>query len=229
MYEDAVGFITHAYLMPRAKDDHDVVVAQTRALQKRLGGRIQQASFDPGFHSPDNQRALAKIIPHLCLPMQGVHQAAQQEAQANPHVSPVAATASRHRVRHQGPAGRQRIGAVQGPLGTWIPPLFSIGCARSQSLHAGQDSVGGPQCPVPRGPIPAKEIHRLSSSYGLVPTPPHPVLANRHAGAFHLACLCLQYSVSGTLHRASRERYGARSANLRRAPWVHPGLPSLAH
>jgi len=82
VYEDAVGFITHAYLMPRQKDDHDVVVDQTRAVQERLGGRIQQASFDRGFHSPENQRDLAEIIAHPCLPKPGANQAAEQKQQA---------------------------------------------------------------------------------------------------------------------------------------------------
>lgn len=82
MYEDGAGFITHAYLMPRTKDDREVVVEQTRSVQKRLGGRIQRASFDRGFHSPENQRDLAKIIAHPCLPMPGTNQAAEQEQQA---------------------------------------------------------------------------------------------------------------------------------------------------
>jgi IS5 family transposase len=82
VYEDAAGFITHAYLMPRQKDDRDVVVQQTRALQERLGGRIQRASFDRGFHSPENQSLLAEIIPHPCLPKPGANQAAEQEQQA---------------------------------------------------------------------------------------------------------------------------------------------------
>ena len=82
VYEDAAGFITHAYLMPRERDDREVVVEQTRRVQKRLGGRIQQASFDRGFHSPENQRDLAEIIAHPCLPMPGVNQAEQQESQA---------------------------------------------------------------------------------------------------------------------------------------------------
>ena len=108
VYEDAVGFITHAYLMPRAQDDHDVVVAQTRALQKRLGGRIRQASFDRGFHSPDNQRDLAKIIPHLCLPMPGVNQAAQQQAQA---------TLTFHQSRQRHPGIESAINALQAGNG----------------------------------------------------------------------------------------------------------------
>jgi hypothetical protein len=108
VYEDAIGFITHAYLMPRDKDDHDVVVTQMRALQQRLGGRIQQASFDRGFHSPDNQGALAKIIPHLCLPMPGVNQAAQQQAQA---------TLTFHRSRQRHPGIESAINALQAGNG----------------------------------------------------------------------------------------------------------------
>jgi hypothetical protein len=82
VYEDGAGFVTHAYLLPRDLDDHDVVVKQTRVLQERLGERIRRASFDRGFHSPANQRDLAEIIPHLCLPMPGAKQAAQQEQEA---------------------------------------------------------------------------------------------------------------------------------------------------
>jgi hypothetical protein len=82
VYEDGAGFVTHAYLMPRAADDRSVVVPQTRALQKRLGGRIRRASFDRGFHSPDNQQQLAEIVTHPCVPMPGANQAKQQEAEA---------------------------------------------------------------------------------------------------------------------------------------------------
>jgi len=82
VYEDGAGFITHVYLMPRDADDRSVVVPQTRILQKRLGGRIQRASFDRGFHSPENQRELAKIVAHPCLPMPGANQAQEQNAQA---------------------------------------------------------------------------------------------------------------------------------------------------
>jgi hypothetical protein len=82
VYEDGAGFITHCHLLPRDGDDRGVVVEQTRKLQKRLGGRITRASFDRGFHSPENQRDLAEIIPHACLPMPGISQAAQQEKEA---------------------------------------------------------------------------------------------------------------------------------------------------
>lgn len=82
IYEDGAGFIAQAYLMPRDADDRDVVIEQTRNLQERFNGGIQRASFDRGFHSPENQRQLALLIPHPCLPKPGVRQAAAQQAQA---------------------------------------------------------------------------------------------------------------------------------------------------
>ena len=83
IYEDGAGFITHYHVLPRDKSDRDVVVQQTRKAQKRHQGRIRRASFDRGFHSPENQKELAKIIQHPCLPMSGAHQAAQQEKTAS--------------------------------------------------------------------------------------------------------------------------------------------------
>jgi transposase, IS5 family len=83
LYEDGAGFITHYYILPRDQSDRDVVVQQTREAQRRHRGRIRRASFDRGFHSPENQEKLAKIIEHPCLPMPGVHQAAQQESTAS--------------------------------------------------------------------------------------------------------------------------------------------------
>jgi hypothetical protein len=83
IYEDGAGFITHYYILPRDQSDRDVVVPQTRQAQQRHQGRIRRASFDRGFHSPENQEKLAKIIEHPCLPMCGAHQAAQQERTAS--------------------------------------------------------------------------------------------------------------------------------------------------
>ena len=83
VYEDGAGFITHYYILPRDQSDRDVVVQQTRKAQRRHQGRIRRASFDRGFHSPDNQEKLAQIIEHPCLPACGVHQAAQQEKTAS--------------------------------------------------------------------------------------------------------------------------------------------------
>jgi transposase, IS5 family len=83
MFEDGAGFLTHHDLLPRDKSDRDVVVRQTRKAQKRHQGRIRRASFDRGFHSPENQEKLAAIIEHPCLPMPGAKQAAQQEKTAS--------------------------------------------------------------------------------------------------------------------------------------------------
>ena len=83
VYEDGVGFITHHHLMARTAQDGDVVVQQTRIVQERLGGRIQQASFDRGFHTPQNQKELARILPHPCLPKPGARQAKQQKDEAS--------------------------------------------------------------------------------------------------------------------------------------------------
>lgn len=82
VYEDAAGFLVHHHVLPRGATDASVVVEQTRIVQERLGGRIEEASFDRGFHSPENQVELAKIIAHPCLPKPGAKQAAAQAASA---------------------------------------------------------------------------------------------------------------------------------------------------
>jgi IS5 family transposase len=108
IYEDGAGFITHAYLMPRDADDRDVVIKQTRKLQKRLGGRIRRASFDRGFHSPENQEQLREIIAHPCLPMPGSRQAAQQDEEA---------TLDFHQARQSHSGVESAIGALQAGNG----------------------------------------------------------------------------------------------------------------
>ena len=83
VFEDGAGFITHHHLLPRDKGDRDVVVEQTRMAQKRHRGRIRRGSFDRGFHSPQVQDELAKILEHPCVPMPGSKQAAEQEKTAS--------------------------------------------------------------------------------------------------------------------------------------------------
>ena len=108
VYEDAAGFLTHHFLMPRDAADRDVVVEQTRIVQERLGGRIQQASFDRGFHSPENQTALEEIIPHLCLPKPGAKQSVEQNANA---------TVQFRQARQNHPGIESAIGALQSGNG----------------------------------------------------------------------------------------------------------------
>ncbi len=83
VFEDGAGFITHYHLLPRDRGDRDVVVAQTRTAQKNHRGKIRRGSFDRGFHSPEIQDELAKILEHPCVPMPGSKQAAQQEKTAS--------------------------------------------------------------------------------------------------------------------------------------------------
>ena len=83
VFEDGAGFITHHHLLPRDQGDRDVVVAQTRTAQKRHGGKIRRGSFDRGFHSPQVQDKLAKILEHPCVPMPGSKQAVEQEQTAS--------------------------------------------------------------------------------------------------------------------------------------------------
>ena len=83
IYEDAAGFITHHYMLPRDAQDQDVVVEQTRIVQERLQSRIEEASFDRGFHSPENQEKLAQIIKYPCLPKPGAKQSVEQQSNAS--------------------------------------------------------------------------------------------------------------------------------------------------
>lgn len=85
-----------------------MVVEQTRLLQRRLEERIRQASFDRGFHSPENQRELAQIVAEPCLPMPGVHQASQQKAED---------TIEFRQARQRHPGIESAIGALQAGNG----------------------------------------------------------------------------------------------------------------
>ena len=51
--------------------DQDVVVPVMTQQQKRFAGKIERASFDRAFHTPDNQEKLANIVTHPCIPKKG--------------------------------------------------------------------------------------------------------------------------------------------------------------
>ena len=108
IYEDAAGFIPHHHLMPRDAQDQDVVVEQTRTLQERLAGRVESISLDRGFHSPDNQAALAKIVSNVCLPKPGRKQSVEQLENAPPEF---------HRARRRHAGVESAIGALQAGNG----------------------------------------------------------------------------------------------------------------
>lgn len=108
IYEDGAGFLVHARLLPREASDQDVLIEETEALQNRLGGRIRRASFDRGFHSPENQKALQRIIASPCLPKPGVHQAAEQDRNASVEF---------REARQSHPGVESAIGALQAGNG----------------------------------------------------------------------------------------------------------------
>jgi hypothetical protein len=108
IYEDAAGFISHHHIMPRDAQDQDVMVEQTRKLQDRLHDRIEEASFDRGFHSPENHTQLAEIIKHVCLPKPGSRQSVEQSE---------AASVEFHRARRRHPGVESAIGALQSGNG----------------------------------------------------------------------------------------------------------------
>ena len=70
--------------------------------------RIESLSFDCGFHSPENQQELAKLVSKLCLPTRGVHQVAAQKAEADEDFR-------QSRKRH--PGVESAVGALQSGNG----------------------------------------------------------------------------------------------------------------
>ena len=108
VYEDGAGFATHYSVLARDAHDRDVVIKETRRVQRRLKGRIRRASFDRGFHTPENQKALAKIVEQPCLPKPGARQAAQQAKDANVVF---------HQARQRHPGIESAIGALQSGNG----------------------------------------------------------------------------------------------------------------
>ena len=104
VYEDTAGFVTHYFVLPRDAQDADVVVGQTRVVQDRHNGRIEEASFDRGFYSPENEKQLQEIIEHPCLPKKAVSQFAEQKKTA---------TVRFREARQRHPGIESAIGALQ--------------------------------------------------------------------------------------------------------------------
>jgi hypothetical protein len=69
--EDAAGFLCDYRVLPRGQHERDHAIPLLRDLQERFQGRIERASLDRGFHTPENQRALAEIVRYPCLPQPG--------------------------------------------------------------------------------------------------------------------------------------------------------------
>jgi len=78
IYEDGAGFVTQHYLMARDEQDANVTVEQTRIVQERLGGAMEEISFDRGFYSKENERDLKQVVASPCLPKRGMNEFAEQ-------------------------------------------------------------------------------------------------------------------------------------------------------
>ena len=106
--EDGAGFVCHYAILPRGAEDRAVLVGEMKQVQSRLDGRIRSASFDRGFHSPENQQELAELVAQPCLPKTGHIQAERQER---------AATVAFRRARRRHPGIESAIGALQSGNG----------------------------------------------------------------------------------------------------------------
>lgn len=106
--EDGLGFLVHAEVMGKGETDRDVCSRITKQMQERFAGEVLSISFDRGFHSPENQEALADLVPTGCLPTTGCHAAAEQDAKASE---------AWHKARKRHAGIESAIGALQSGNG----------------------------------------------------------------------------------------------------------------
>ena len=64
--DDQFGFILHHQVMENQSDDQVAIAMIAEA--KRKFSALNACSFDKGFHSPQNQQKLNKLLDHVVLP-----------------------------------------------------------------------------------------------------------------------------------------------------------------
>jgi IS5 family transposase len=106
--EDAAGFIIDYRVVANGVLDQDLVVPVMTQLQKRFGGKIQSASFDRGFHTPENQEKLAEIVGTPCIASKGAEKGRQQQEEG---------TVAFRKARQNHPGIESAIGALQSGNG----------------------------------------------------------------------------------------------------------------
>lgn len=106
--EDAAGFICDYRVVANGVLDQDLVVPVMTELQQHMQGKIQRASFDRGFHTPDNQKKLSQIVAHACIPKKGSISGRQQQESA---------TVEFREARQNHPGVESAIGALQAGNG----------------------------------------------------------------------------------------------------------------
>jgi len=106
--EDAIGFICAYQVVANGGLDQELLVPAMTQLQKRMGGKIKRASFDRGFHTPDNQKKLAEIVAHPCIPKKGQNPGRKQQEEASVEF---------RQARQHHPGVESAIGALQAGNG----------------------------------------------------------------------------------------------------------------
>jgi hypothetical protein len=108
LIEDAVGFVVDYRVVDNGVLEQDLVVPVMKELQERCGGKIKSASFDRGFHTPENQQKLAEIVTTPCIPTKGEDKGRQQQKEA---------TVAFRTARQRHPGVEAVIGALQAGNG----------------------------------------------------------------------------------------------------------------
>ena len=106
--EDAAGFIVDYQVVAKGVGDEAIIVPAMKALQEKYQGKIKAASFDRGFHTPQNQKDLAEIVKTPCIAAKGKHQGRQQQQEG---------TVAFRKARQNHPGVESAIGALQSGNG----------------------------------------------------------------------------------------------------------------
>jgi transposase, IS5 family len=106
--EDAAGFVVDYRVVGAGVLDQDLVVPVMKNLQERSGNKIKSASFDRAFHTPENQRELAKIVGCPCIASKGQQKGHQQQEEG---------TVAFRKARRRHPGVESTIGALQAGNG----------------------------------------------------------------------------------------------------------------
>jgi transposase, IS5 family len=106
--EDAVGLICEYQVVGKGVLDQDLVVPVMKKLQKRVGGKIQRASFDRSFHTPENQQSLGEIVRTPCIAAKGQEKGRKQQKEG---------TVAFRKARQNHPGIESAIGAMQAGNG----------------------------------------------------------------------------------------------------------------
>jgi len=106
--EDSVGFVVDYRVVDNGVLDQDLVVPVMKKLQQRFAGKIKSASFDRAFHTPDNQKELAKIVRTPCIAAKGQEKGRKQQKEG---------TMAFRKARQNHPGVESAIGALQAGNG----------------------------------------------------------------------------------------------------------------